>query len=76
MSPLDPLSLVAVVIHSSAAEIPSEGLFGSHDVVAGGVHYVEGFCWERDVDRLSEGRTMQEVERIIERMGVVVRECE
>ena len=53
MSPLDPLSLVAVVIHSSAAEIPSEGLFGSHDVVAGGVRYVEGFCWEGDVDRLS-----------------------
>jgi hypothetical protein len=53
MSPLDPLSLVTVVIHSSAAEIPSEGLFGSHDVVAGGVRYVEGFCWESDVERLS-----------------------
>jgi len=54
MSPLDPLSLVTVVIHSSAAEISSgEGLFGSHDVVAGGVRYVERFCWERDVDRLS-----------------------
>ena len=54
MSPLDPLSLVAVVIHSSAAEISGgEGLFRSHDVVAGGVRYVEGFCWEGDVDRLS-----------------------
>ena len=64
MSPLDPLSLVAVVIHSSAADISGrEGLFRSHDVVAGGVRYVEGFCWERDVDRLSEGWTMQDVEK-------------
>ena len=54
MGPLDPLSLVAVVVHSSATEISSgEGLFRSHDVVAAGVRYVEGFCWERDVDRLS-----------------------